>query len=239
MYRIYIIFILYFIVIFTAIYFISKQARKRQARKEGIPEGAIGNPASGMEKKVYTKEQRALVKEQFQIYRKKIYADHPHVDKFETVKRRWIGGMLLAGLLLMTAKAFVLRESTGVSVIALIFSVLTAFGLYGIFLLCAMGPKWKMAGFLYLLAAKDIVSYVNILFIQGGIDSWEQFYWIYIDGFREYPVAVGLDFLSWIYTLLILATAIWLTLVPKNRELAEQSEILQTELKKFIPDISN
>lgn len=54
---------------------------------------------------------------------------------------------------------------------------------------------------------------------------------------QEYPLAVNLDFLSWLYTLLILATAVWLTLVPKNRELAGQSEILQLQLKKFTPDI--
>lgn len=237
MYRIYILFAVYFVLLFTAIYFISKRARKKQALKEGIPEGAVGNPAAGRERKAYTKEQRALIKEQFNAYRKSIYADYPQADRFERVKRRWIGFMLLSGLLLMAAKAWFLRESTGASMIALMFSVLTAFGLYGIFLLCAMGPKWKLSCFLYLLAAKDMVSYANTLFVQGGIDSWEKFSWVYIDGFLEYPGAVSLDFLSWIYTLLILATAIWLTLVPKNRELAEQSEALQIQLKKFSPDI--
>ncbi|MDE7334246.1 MAG: hypothetical protein K2O16_18865 [Lachnospiraceae bacterium] len=237
MYRIYILFAAYFIIIFTLIHFIAKRARKKQAQKEGIPAGAMGNPASGMDRKVYTKEQRVLIKEQFNAYRKNIYADYPQVDKFETAKRRWIGFMLLAGLLLMAAKAWVLRESTGASMIAVMFSVLMAFGMYAIFLLCAMGPKWKLSGCLYLLAAKDIVSYVNTLFVQGGIDSWEKFSWVYIEGFLEYPLAVSLDFLSWIYTLLILATAVWLTLVPKNRELAEQSEVLQIQLKKFSPDI--
>ncbi|GFI68928.1 hypothetical protein IMSAG249_00749 [Lachnospiraceae bacterium] len=237
MYRIYIIFAVYFIILFAVIHFLSKRARKRQAQKEGIPEGAVGNPGFGMAKKAYTKEQRILVKEQFRVYRKKIYEDYPQVDKFETVKRRWIGGMLLGGLLLTAGKALVLRESMGVPVMALLFSVLTAFGVYGIFLLCAMGPKWKLSGFLYLLAVKDIMTYAHTLFVQGGIDSWERFCWVYIDGFQEYPLAVSLDFLSWLYTLLILATAVWLTLVPKNRELAGQSEILQLQLKKFTPDI--
>ena len=39
------------------------------------------------------------------------------------------------------------------------------------------------------------------------------------------------------YKITQLATAVWLTLVPKNRELAGQSEILQLQLKKFTPDI--
>ena len=39
MYRIYIIFAVYFIILFAVIHFLSKRARKRQAQKEGIPEG--------------------------------------------------------------------------------------------------------------------------------------------------------------------------------------------------------
>lgn len=237
MYRIYILFALYFIFIFGLIHFITKRVRKKQAQKEGIPAEAMGNPASGMDRKAYTKEQQVLIKEQFQAYRKNIYADYPQVDKFETVKKRWIGFMLLAVLLLLAAKALILRESTGASMAAVIFSILMAFGMYAIFLLCAMGPKWKLSGILYVLAVRDIASYANTLFIQGGIDSWEKFSWVYIEGFQEYPLAVGLDFLSWFYTLLVLATAVWLTLIPKNRELAKQSEALQIQLKKFSPDI--
>lgn len=50
-----------------------------------------------------------------------------------------------------------------ISIIAFIPGFLTAFGINAIFLLCAMGPKWKMAFFLYLLILKDILSAVNTL----------------------------------------------------------------------------
>ena len=70
-------------------------------------------------------------------------------------------------------------------------------------------------------------------FQTSGIDSFEKFSWVYIDGFREYPFAVSLDFLSWIYTLLILLTAICLTLIPRNRELAEQSEPASCTVQEF------
>ena len=94
-----------------------------------------------------------------------------------------------------------------------------------------------MAFLLYILVLKDILSAANVLFTQLGIDSFEKFVRAYIDGFRQYPLAITLDFLSWIYMLLVLAAAIWLTLIPKNRELAKQSETLQMQLKNFTPTL--
>lgn len=229
----YIIFIIYFIIIFGVLYFLPKRTRMKQAQKtENLTgPGTTGGQAS------YSKEQRALVKEQFTAYRKTVYESHPQVSRFETIKKRTILFLLLASFLLLFSKACFAGKTMGISIMAFIPAFITAFGINAVFLLCAMGPKWKMAFFLYLLVLKDILSSANVLFVQLGIDSFEKFLRAYIDGFQEQPVAISLDFLSWIYTLLVLAAAIWLTLIPKSRELAKQSENLQMQLKNFTPTL--
>lgn len=178
----------------------------------------------------------ASIKEQFKAYKEKIYMDYPEVLKFETRKERWLLFLFLAGLLLYLAKASLLRQTNVTSIPVLAVSIIMSFGIVAIFLLAAMSPKWRISGGLYFLALKDIVTYINT-FHTAGIDSFEKFSWVYIDGFREYPFAVSLDFLSWIYTLLILLTAICLTLIPRNRELAEQSEPLHAQCKNFRPGL--
>lgn len=178
----------------------------------------------------------ASIKEQFKAYKEKIYMDHPEVLKFEMRKERWLLFLFLAGLLLYLAKAFLLRQTNGTSIPVLAVSIIMSFGITAIFLFAAMSPKWRISGCLYFLALKDIVTYINT-FHTAGIDSFEKFSWVYIDGFREYPFAVSLDFLSWTYTLLILFTAICLTLIPRNRELAEQSEPLHAQCKNFRPGL--
>lgn len=231
----YIIFTIYFLAILAVLYFIPKRRQMKQAKKNGSLTGAMGGQAA------YTKEQQFLAKEQFAAYRKTVYADHPQVERFESVKKKVILFLVLSNFLLIFAKICFAGKTAGISITAFIpafiSAFLTTFGLNAIFLFCAMGPKWTMAFLLYILVLKDILSAANVLFTQLGIDSFEKFVRAYIDGFRQYPLAITLDFLSWIYMLLVLAAAIWLTLIPKNRELAKQSETLQVQLKNFTPTL--
>lgn len=224
----FIVFTLYLIIIFAVLYFIPKRTRMKRAKQAESLIGAGGQGA-------YTKEQQALAREQFASYRKTVYADHPQVERFETIKKRIILFLLFSSFLLLFAKVCFASKTMSISIIAFIPGFLTAFGINAIFLLCAMGPKWKMAFFLYLLILKDILSAVNTLHTQLGIDSFEKLLRIYINSFQQNPLAVGMDVLSWIYILLVLIAAIWLTLIPTSRELAKQSEVLQMQLKNFTP----
>ena len=97
-----------------------------------------------------------------------------------------------------------------------------------------MAPKWQLACALYLLAAQQIMNFVNML-SEIGIRSLGDFVWSVSNGFRQNPFLISLDVISWIYVLLLLLTAVWLTLIPRNRALAKQSEELVAQLKNFRP----
>lgn len=45
------------------------------------------------------------------------------------------------------------------------------------------------------------------------------------------------DVASWIYVLLLLLTAVWLTLIPRSRKLASQAEELNAKMKDFRPEV--
>lgn len=226
----YIVFILYCIIIFIVLTFLSKRMQRKQPQKPGTRTGAAGET-------IYTKEQQAAVKEQFDAHKKTVYANYPETEQFEAIKKKVVIFLIISSFLIIFAKTCFTGINTGASLIALVRPFITAFGINMIFLLCAMGPKWKMAFWLYFIVLKDIIANAYVLSNQLGIRSLDQFLRTYMNGFKEYPVAVSLDLLSWFYTLLVLAAAIWLTLIPKSRELAKQSEILQEQLKNFNPTI--
>lgn len=81
----------------------------------------------------------------------------------------------------------------------------------------------------------QINSYVQDL-TSVGINSWGEFVQRCTENFRYYPLEIGTDILSMIYALLLLLTAMCLTLIPRNRRLAEQTNILYEQVMKFIPN---
>ena len=118
----------------------------------------------------------------------------------------------------------------GLAILGLIIGVAPSL----IILVAALAPKWQLACVLYLLAAQQIMNFVNML-SEIGIQSLGDFVWSVSDGFRRNPFLISLDVISWIYVLLLLLTAVWLTLIPRNRALAKQSEELVAQLKNFRP----
>lgn len=191
-------------------------------------------------KRALTKEQQIRVNEQYKAYRKELYKDYPTVDKFEMHKRIWAFSLVLIHFITAVLRYFALSESTGTSaapaamVVSLFFQLCGSMIILGVFF-TAMGPKWKYAFLLYVIGIVQLVSYISS-FVNGGLDSWEMFLRVYIQGFRYYPVTVIADLLSILYTILILLTAVWLTAVKRNRELAEQSDALNMQIKRdFIP----
>lgn len=184
-----------------------------------------------MEKKKITKEEYKLQKQWYEESRDKIYENHPQVRKFETSKKRWILFLLLYGLLLTLAKLYVLSEVLGISILLFISSI-TSFAPILIFLLCALG-QWKQALPLYLLSTLSLVQLVY-LFFNGEFSSLNHFVQTFIGGFLEYPIQTSLDFLSLAYSVLILITAIHLTLFRKNRELSVQSALLLSQVKEAV-----
>ena len=96
-----------------------------------------------------------------------------------------------------------------------------------------MGTKWRMAFILYLWFFYNAYQ-IATAFLKQGVNSWEAFVEAYVDGFFQYPLAVSSDVLSWIFILLLLPTAMWLTLVPANRKMAEQSDQIYNQMKQYM-----
>ncbi len=181
-----------------------------------------------------TKEQQGQVKEQYKAHRSKIYEAYPQVERFEKNKKRWIGFLILMRLFLLVVVSCVqgqaMQGPLGLVILGLIIGVAPSL----IILVVAMAPKWQLACALYLLAAQQIMNFVNML-SEIGIRSLGDFVWSVSNGFRQNPFLISLDVISWIYVLLLLLTAVWLTLIPRNRALAKQSEELVAQLKNFRP----
>lgn len=168
----------------------------------------------------------------YKEYRQSLYRDYPEVDRFEKRKRRWFWFLFLYCLLLGILRAVFLRQM-GASLVALVVGTVMGTGMHLIFLAGAMGWRWKVACILYLWFLVNMVNLISTMARQG-ITSWEAFRWAYVDGFSQYPLAISCDVLSWGFILLLLPTAMWLTLVPANRRMAEESERLNEQLKQFM-----
>lgn len=219
--------IIFFAIIIVSSYFFTCWIRKQASKN-------VDGHASTWNSKTLTKEQQMIVKKQYEAYRQKIYEKYPKVANFEKEKRGWIGFLILMGLVLNVAKYYVAGGMAEASSVYWIMRGVWSFAPGMLFLLAAMGYRWRLAGGLYFLGFSYVMTTIDSL-LNGGIDSWETFSRVYIEGFKQYPLEACLDVFSWIYTLLILLTAIWYTLVRHNRELAEQSEQLNVQLKNFKP----
>ena len=183
-----------------------------------------------------TKEQQKSVKEQRKAFRDKIYRDYPQADRFERVKRSWKIVLVLLYLLISVSRLYILiNGNTSMSITAILLGVIIGVFIEVFLLFMAMGYKWKWACILYVIAFYQINSYVQD-FTSVGVNSWGQFVQGIAQNFRYYPLEMGTDILSMIYTLLLLLTAMCLTLIPRNRRLAEQTDILYEQVMKFIPN---
>ena len=172
-------------------------------------------------------KQQNLCKE----YRKSLYRDYPEVDRFEKRKRKWFWFLFFYCLLLWGLRAGILWQRR-ISPVALALGLVMGIGMHLIILAGAMGPKWKVAFVLYLWFFLNAVNIISSL-VRQGLTSWEAFHWAYIEGFVQYPLEISYDLLSWVYLLLLLPTAMWLSLVPAGRWMAEESEKLYEKMKRF------
>lgn len=165
-------------------------------------------------------------------YRKNLYKDYPEVEKFEKKRSHWLLFLFLYVLTLKIIQAVLLRQMNGTSLGILIPSVFLGVGMQMIFLAAGMHYNWKLAFVLYGWSLYNIARNIFTM-IKGGVTSWETFRWAYVEGFSQYPLPIISDFLSWLLLLLVLGTAMWLTLVPANRRKAEQSAKLLAQMKEY------
>lgn len=177
------------------------------------------------------KEQYNIIKEQAMAYKKSIYNDYPQVKKFEKIKSILIKYLLVLFLVISILHINNLYKVTGGNILLIAMAALIKID--WIFLLAALAPRWKFSLLLYILFFDKVFEFLSSL-SSANISSFSDYFQIYITALQQYPLAAITDFLIIIYLLSIAFIAIWLTLFPKNRELARQSEELIGKVKTFI-----
>ncbi|MCI9185608.1 MAG: hypothetical protein HFG61_12260 [Lachnospiraceae bacterium] len=178
-------------------------------------------------------DQLQELQQQYKEYRQSLYKDCPQVEVFEKKKRGWFMFLMAFSLALQCTKVLVLWQMARPPIVILLLGGILGLGMNLIFLAASMGTKWRMAFILYLWFFYNAYQ-IATAFLKQGVNSWEAFVEAYVDGFFQYPLAVSSDVLSWIFILLLLPTAMWLTLVPANRKMAEQSDQIYNQMKQYM-----
>lgn len=178
------------------------------------------------------------LRERYFAMREQIYGEYPEADRFDKLKRNLLKIFLLSNLFLAVGHTISAARLTGkISVAALILIFVMRFVMQMIFLAAGMHDNWKMAFILYVWCFYQAGMTVNTLY-QAGIVSWKAFSWAYIDGFSEYPFEISLDIFMWIFVIFVFGVAVFLTLVPKNRRLAEQCAELNAKMRNEAKNIN-
>lgn len=219
------IFIVYFVLVFGAIHLIARRAKARREKEEAeLPE---------WRRKPLAREQQPIVREQYLAYKAEVYKDYPDAARFEKNRHRWAVFIVLVYLIISIVRSWTtittdvnLNANMGVTVVVALASCLV-----GALLIFALIENRKLTVLLYVIVLMQIVSYLRS-FSEFGIGSWEELVQAHVSAFRYSPLPVISNILSAAYSLLLLITALWFTVIRHNKELAEQVEMLNDKIKK-------
>ena len=219
------IFIVYAVLVFGAIHLIARRAKARREKEEAeLPE---------WRRKPLAREQQPIVREQYLAYKAEVYKDYPDAARFEKNRHRWAVFIVLVYLIISIVRSWTtittdvnLNTNVGVTVIVALASCLV-----GALLILALIENRKLTVLLYVIVLMQIVSYLRS-FSEFGIGSWEELVQAHVSAFRYSPLPVVSNILSAVYSLLLLITALWFTVIRRNRELAEQVEMLNDKIKR-------
>ncbi len=186
---------------------------------------------TGLEKQAAVEQQKKLLARRAELYR-----DHPEAERFMQRRSRQLKFLLLYCFAVTLGRAVLLGTSGEAGPVLLIAAVVMGFGMNAIFLAAGMGFKWKLAFLLYGWALYSLWRLFSPV-IQPGMGILRGLVWAYIvlvTSFAAAPAAAVLDLLTVVFYFLVLAAAMWLTLPPKNRRLAEEAEALEEQWKAYI-----
>ncbi len=190
-----------------------------------------------------TKEQQKQMMAKYREYEEQLYEGHPDVKRFVKRKKRWIGFLILSGLVLsVTASVFVagLSGGNGVAMVRAIVSGIAGFGIALILLLGSMKANWRFSLLLYLIGFSRLFSWYEGMVNSFGISSPGEIPEIYISAFWQSSlVYLALhDILSVVYALLIILTAVVLTIPSRSRALAAEAEVMEEKLSDYMRENS-
>lgn len=164
------------------------------------------------------------LKQEAAEYRSALYRENPEAERFMKTKR-----VLLYGLMTL----LLLHE---LACLALMFQDLISFsylpsnlvkdGVHFLLLGAALAGGWKASLLLYLTAAPSVVTLAA---------SWEVVRSAG-DLFAVSPWLAALLCTEVVYTILLAAAVLWLTMLPKSRRLAEEARQIYLKYLRFVND---
>ena len=168
---------------------------------------------------------------QYRQYRDSLYQEYPQAARFERSKRKLTQILLLLCLAVHLSGFCQTAAAAGAVTGYDALKSFTAMGTDMILLLAATGPRRRLAPALYLLSLYRLVYPGSAnRFLPEMIAALSGTDW------GQKPLTIAVTVCSLLYGLLVLAAAIWLTLVPKNRKPAEQVEQIFLKLQQFTAD---
>ncbi len=191
----------------------------------------ISSGSAEKERKTNAMNNPQEIQEQYRQYRSSLYDEYPQAARFEQSKRRFAQILMLLCLAVHLSFLYQTGTTSGGVTGYDILRTVSAMGTEIIFLLAAMGPRRRMAPLLYLLALYRLAY-------PAGANQFLPEMITALSGtdFGQEPLAAAITVCSLLYGLLILAAAMWLTLPPKNKKLAEELEQLNLKLQQFIKE---
>lgn len=163
------------------------------------------------------------VQQQAKAYRKALYAESPGVERFAKARRLLLGALAL--MLLAHICLDLLLLAQGVLAPSELPQELFKCFLHLVLLWLAALGNWKSSLGLYLIAAPSILSLWQTCQLVTPAALLASSPWLF-----------GLFSIDAVYTILLLAAALWLTLAPKSRRLSYEARAIALEYTRFIND---
>lgn len=171
----------------------------------------------------------------YQARRAELYRDHPEAERFMQRKTRRLKFLLLYCFVVTLGRAVLMGMSGETGPVLLTAAVVMGFGMNAIFLAAGMGFQWKLAFLLYGWALYGLWRLFGLaIHPEMGLRALVWVFIVLVTSFDAAPMVAFLYLLTAVFYFLVLAAAMWLTLPPKNRRLAEECEALEEQWKAYI-----
>lgn len=163
------------------------------------------------------------VHQQAKEYRETLFGENPGVKRFAQARRRMLG--LLALLLLAHICLDLILLMQGTLAPSEIPQELFKCFLHLVLLWLAALGNWKSSLGLYLIAVPSIFS------------LWQTYQVVTPEALlASSPWLFGLFTIDSVYTILLMAAALWLTVLPKSRRLTDAARSITLEYTRFISE---
>lgn len=163
-----------------------------------------------------------MAPEEYKAKRKQVFSQYPELNRFVTIKHNLF---IVLAIYLVVIRLIELVIVSGQNQKPWYFVLFLSGCLFQVGVLGAvMGSNWRLAAAIYLWVFYNIAIVANGLYQNGT--TFFDYLSSYVEMFGYRPMQAAGASLELVYVLLMLLLAMWLTLVPKNRRLADQQTLL-------------